>query len=96
MEDYRKPYILHLFNPDHNYGGCTIAWDFCLAPQKGKMVEFTVVYCSRKDMYIRNKGYRLAMHEFEEGHTILAPLNSGGMGIAEVQSKLGMMFDGTW
>ena len=47
-------------------------------------------------MFIRNEGYRLAMHEFDEGNTILAPLNSGGMGVQEVQSKLAMMFEGTW
>lgn len=67
--------LVHVFNPDHPYGGLTIAFKKTNPYAKnGKMVTVAVSVCSDEDAFCRRVGAFYAIDNFNLGQTLQLPL----------------------
>jgi hypothetical protein len=70
--------IVHLFNKEHPYGGCTIAYQPIRHDGNGYPIgtfaRVAVSYCNTKDRYNRKLGQQLALENLLEGEFIKLPI----------------------
>jgi hypothetical protein len=89
--------IVHLFDHDYPYGGCTIAYK----PERfdgtgypiGKFARVAVAYCSPLDRYSRKLGRHLAVSNLLVGENILMPIYINGTPVKDLQTVFSVVFN---
>lgn len=69
-------HLLHCFDPDYAWGGCTIAWKREGDGKNSRMLRVSISYCSDKDQFCRRIGATNALTNFFNENSILVPLGS--------------------
>ena len=72
-------HIVHIRRPDENWysaptGGATVVWRRVSEFASGKMIEVSVSFCSKKDIFCRRVGSYNAIKNYLDGQNILLPI----------------------
>jgi hypothetical protein len=70
--------VVHIFDKETGYGGCTVAYRPVLHDTQGnpsgRFAYVAVANCNPRDRYCRKTGRRIAVENLDNGESILLPL----------------------
>jgi hypothetical protein len=89
--------IVHLFNKDYPYGGCTIAYQPIrhdgVGYPTGDFARVAVSYCNVKDRYNRKLGQQLAVENLLDGSFITMPIYRSGRPVVTLKQIFQDIFE---
>jgi len=81
--------VVHLFNKQNPYGGCTIAYKPKLHDSKGYpaglFADVAIAYCNEKDRYNRKLGEATAVLRLIKGRSVSMPIYKYGQPVLELK-----------